>query len=131
ITPREAERLAPHFKPGDARAIGHVPSDGWLDPAKVAIGFATRAGELGARLLPFTPAVELIQSGGRVTGVRTKDGDISAPAVADAAGAWTARGATAAGIRVPPVPGRHQLFLAGPLEGAAPLQPIRRLPRRS
>ena len=36
-----ARRMAPHFEPGDARAIGHVPSDGWINPAGVAIGFAT------------------------------------------------------------------------------------------
>ena len=54
IDPAEAERLAPHFKPGATRRILHVPSDGWVDPARVAIGFATRAGELGAQLLPFT-----------------------------------------------------------------------------
>ena len=44
IDAAEAERLAPHFKPGAARRILHVPSDGWVDPARVAIGFATRAG---------------------------------------------------------------------------------------
>ncbi len=54
ISAQEAERLAPHFKPGPARAIGYVPSDGWLEPATVASGFAARAAELGARMLPFT-----------------------------------------------------------------------------
>ena len=48
--PPSAEQLAPHFKPGRARAIGYVPSDGWLDPAKVASGFIARATELGARM---------------------------------------------------------------------------------
>src|SRR5262245_45649664 len=32
VSAHEAERLAPHFKPGDARAIGHVPSDAWVNP---------------------------------------------------------------------------------------------------
>ncbi len=127
ITPGEAERLAPHFKPGAARAIGHVPSDGWLDPAKVAAGFVARAGELGARLLPFTPARDLLQSGGRVTAVVTSGGEISTPVVVDAAGAWTARVAAAAGITVPLVPVRHQLFVTEPIEGVTPLQPIVRL----
>ena len=30
IDAAEAERLAPHFKPGAARRILHVPSDGWV-----------------------------------------------------------------------------------------------------
>ncbi len=127
ITAAEAERLVPHFKPGAARAIAHVPSDGWLDPAKVATGFIARFAELGGRVMPFTPAQELRQAGGRVEGVATPRGDIAAPVVVDAAGAWTARVAAAAGIRVPLVPVRHQLFVTEPIAGVEPLQPIVRL----
>jgi glycine/D-amino acid oxidase-like deaminating enzyme len=127
VSPARAEQLAPHFKPGRARAIGYVPSDGWLDPAKVASGFIARATELGARMMPFTPARELLQVDGRVVGVATTRGDISAPVVVDAAGAWTARVAAAAGIVLPLVPVRHQLFITEPIPGVEPLQPVVRL----
>jgi len=127
IDAAEAERLAPHFKPGAARAILHVPSDGWVDPAKVAIGFATRAGELGARLLPFTAAQALLTAGGRAAGVATPRGEIRAPVVVDAAGGWAARVAAGAGIALPLVPVRHQLFVTEPIPGVEPLQPIVRL----
>jgi glycine/D-amino acid oxidase-like deaminating enzyme len=127
IDAAEAERLAPHFKPGDARRILYVPSDGWVDPARVAIGFATRAGELGARLLPFTPVQGLLSDGGRATGVVTPRGPIHAPVVVDAAGGWTARVAAGAGITLPLVPVRHQLFITEAIPGVAPLQPIVRL----
>ena len=123
----EAERRAPHFKPGPARLILHVPSDGWVDPAKVAIGFATRAGELGARLLPFTPVQGLLSEGGHATGVATTKGVIHAPVVVDAAGGWTARVAAGAGIALPLIPVRHQLFITEPIAGVEPLQPIVRL----
>jgi 4-methylaminobutanoate oxidase (formaldehyde-forming) len=127
IDAAEAERLAPHFKPGAARRILHVPSDGWVDPARVAIGFATRAGELGARLLPFTAVQGLLSEGGRATGVVTPRGPIHAPVVVDAAGGWTARVAAGAGIALPLIPVRHQLFITEPIPGVAPLQPIVRL----
>jgi 4-methylaminobutanoate oxidase (formaldehyde-forming) len=127
IDAREAERLAPHFRPGAARTILHVPSDGWLDPAKVAIGFATRAGELGARLLPFTAVEGLLSEGGRAAGVATGRGEIRAPVVVDAAGGWTARVAASAGIALPLIPVRHQLFVTEPITGVEPLQPIVRL----
>jgi glycine/D-amino acid oxidase-like deaminating enzyme len=123
----EAEGLAPHFKPGAARLILHVPSDGWLDPAKVAIGFAARAGELGVRLLPFTAVQGLLSDGGRATGVVTPRGEIHAPVVVDAAGGWTARVAAGAGITLPLIPVRHQLFITEPIAGVEPLQPIVRL----
>jgi 4-methylaminobutanoate oxidase (formaldehyde-forming) len=127
IDAAEAERLAPHFKPGAARRILHVPSDGWVDPARVAIGFATRAGELGARLLPFTPVQGLLAEGGRATGVTSGRGPIHAPVVVDAAGGWTARVAASAGITLPLLPVRHQLFITEAIQGVEPLQPIVRL----
>jgi glycine/D-amino acid oxidase-like deaminating enzyme len=127
IDATEAERLAPHFTAGAALRILHVPSDGWVDPAKVAVGFATRAGELGARLLPFTPVLALLSDGIRATGVVTPRGEIRAPVVVDAAGGWTARVAAGAGIALPLVPVRHQLFITEPIAGVEPLQPIVRL----
>ena len=52
-----------------------------MDPARVAIGFATRAGEVGAGLLPFTAAQGLLAEGGRAvdrTRGRIEDGDLTA-----------------------------------------------------
>jgi glycine/D-amino acid oxidase-like deaminating enzyme len=127
IPAEEAERLAPHFKAGPVRSIGYVPSDGWLEPATVASGFAARAAELGARMLPFTPVERLLHASGRVEGVVTARGEIAAPVVVDAAGAWTSRVAAAADITLPLVPVRHQLFITEPIAGVEPLQPIVRL----
>ncbi|HKZ05765.1 MAG TPA: FAD-binding oxidoreductase [Methylomirabilota bacterium] len=127
ISSAEAERLAPHFRAGAARAILHVPDDGWLDPARLAVGFAARAAELGARTRPFTRVTGLLAGGGRVAGVVTDRGEIRAPVVVDAAGAWAARVAAGAGLRVPLVPMRHQLLVTEPIPGVEPLQPIVRL----
>ena len=127
ISAREAERLAPHFAPGPARAIGYVPSDGWLEPATVATTFAARAADLGARTLPLTPVERLLHADGRVLGVITAAGEIRASVVVDAAGAWASRVAAAAGIALPLVPVRHQLFITEPIAGVEPLQPIVRL----
>jgi glycine/D-amino acid oxidase-like deaminating enzyme len=127
ISPAEAERLAPHFRAGAPRAILHVPDDGWLDPARLAVAFAARAAELGARAMPFTRVTGLRAEGGRVTGVATDRGEIHTPVVVDAAGAWTARVAAGAGLRVPLVPVRHQLLVTEPIAGVEPLQPIVRM----
>jgi glycine/D-amino acid oxidase-like deaminating enzyme len=127
VSAAEAERLAPHFRAGKPRGIAYVPGDGWLEPARVAIAFAERAAELGARAWPFTRVSGLIVEGDRVAGVETSRGAIRAPVVVDAAGAWTARVAAAAGLRLPLVPVRHQLFVTEPIPGVEPLQPIVRL----
>jgi glycine/D-amino acid oxidase-like deaminating enzyme len=127
VSAAEAERLAPWFKPGDARAIGYVPTDSYLEPSKLPIGFAQRAAELGARTLPFTRVSDLLRDDGRVVGVAGGRGEIRADAVVDAAGAWTPLVAARAGIRVPLVPVRHQLYVTEPIPGVEPLQPIVRL----
>jgi len=127
IPAADAHALAPHFEPGAARAVGHIPSDGWLDPAKVAVGFAARAAELGARLLPGTRVTGLLQANGKVTGVATGDVQIHAPVVVDAAGGWSRAVAARAGILLPLVAVRHQLYITQPIAGVAPLQPIVRL----
>src|SRR4030095_1013473 len=69
VTAAGRERLAPHFRAGAARIILHVPGDGWLDPARLAVGFAARAAELGARMAPFTRVEGLLNAGGGVGGV--------------------------------------------------------------
>jgi glycine/D-amino acid oxidase-like deaminating enzyme len=127
ISASEARALAPHFEPGAARLIGHIPSDGWLDPAKVAVGFAERAGELSARLLPHTRVTGLLRTNGRVKGVVTGAGEIHAPVVVDAAGGWARSVAASAGIALALVTVRHQLCITRPVPGVAPLQPIVRL----
>jgi 4-methylaminobutanoate oxidase (formaldehyde-forming) len=127
VSSAEAATLAPHFRSGAARAIGYVPSDGWLDPSKVAVGFAARAAELGARMLPFTRVTELLHVNGRVVGIATTAGEVHAPVVVDAAGAWTRAVAATAGIHLPLVPVRHQLYITQPIAGVVPLQPIVRL----
>jgi glycine/D-amino acid oxidase-like deaminating enzyme len=124
ISASVAERLAPWLVVGDARAILHVPSDGYLDPALLPIAYVQLAQGVGARVLPFTPVTGLLREGGRVVGVETGRGDIRADAVVDAAGAWAALVAAGAGIPLPLVPVRHQLYVTEPIPGVEAAQPV-------
>ena len=127
ISHAQAARLAPHFRPGRARSILYSPTEGWLDPDKLAPGYAARAAEAGAELRPNTAVTGLLRDEGQVVGVQTERGDIRAPVVVDAAGAWARLVAEVAGIRVPMVPTRHQLYITEPIPGVEPLQPIVRI----
>jgi len=127
ISAADAERLAPWFRPGEARAISYVPGDGYLEPSKLAIGLMQRAVELGARALPFTRVTDVLRQDGRATGVQTTRGELRADVVVDAAGAWTTLVADQVGIRVPLQPVRHQLYVTEPIRGVEPLQPVVRL----
>ncbi|MBA3451241.1 MAG: FAD-binding oxidoreductase, partial [Chloroflexia bacterium] len=83
----------------------------------------------GDTVLTGTPVTGLRREpgSGRVTGVTTGTGAISAPIVIDAAGAWTRQVAEEAGIRIPVVPMRHQLMITEPMPGVRNEQPICRV----
>jgi 4-methylaminobutanoate oxidase (formaldehyde-forming) len=127
ISHAEAARLAPHFQPGRARSILYCPEDAWLDPDRLAPALAAGAAEAGVELRPNSPVTGVLHEGGRVLGVQTAQGEIRAPVVVDAAGAWATLVAEVAGIRVPMLPTRHQLYITEPIEGVEPLQPIVRI----
>jgi glycine/D-amino acid oxidase-like deaminating enzyme len=127
ISAGQTQRLAPHFLPGPARAILYCPDDCWLDPHLLAPAYGARAVEAGVELRPNTALLEVLHQGGRVQGVRTSAGEIATPLVVDAAGAWARLVAEVAGLQVPLVPTRHQLYITEPLPGVEPLQPIVRL----
>lgn len=123
----EAERLAPHFRAGAARAILFSPEDGYFHPPLVARAFAEAAADLGVTVRPHTPVTAILHEQGRITGVRTPGGEIRCAAVLDAAGAWAALLGDEVGIRVPVIPTRHQLFITEPIPGIEPHHPIVRI----
>ncbi len=123
----EAERLAPHFRAGPARAILFSPEDGYFHPPLVATAFAAAAADLGVAVPPHTPVTAILHAQGRITGVRTPGGEIRCPEVLDAAGAWSALLGDEVGIRVPVIPTRHQLFITEPIPGIEPHHPIVRI----
>lgn len=57
---------------------------------------------------------QILRAGGRITGVRTSAGDISAPIVINAAGPYAEKVGKMAGVEVPVKPFRRQIFFTGP-----------------
>jgi glycine/D-amino acid oxidase-like deaminating enzyme len=127
ITPDEAHQLNPFLATQGVLAVLRIGDDLYFDPAQVAIGFVRGAEAHGATLVPQTTVTRVQIEDGRVVGVETDRGKIRTRVVVDAAGAWTRQVAEAAGIHVPIVPTRHQLFVTEPLEGARPDLPIVRV----
>lgn len=135
ISPAEARRLAPWFEPGEPRAIGYVPSDAYLEPSRLPLAYVQLAEAAGARVLPFTRVTGLLQAGGTVSGVASVGAngtaDLPADIVVDAAGGWARDVAALAGIRLPLVPVRHQLYITEPISGVEPLHPVVRFQEAS
>lgn len=124
----ELEALVPWARTEGVLAMWITPSDLFLEPRQVPQVYTAAARALGVTVLTETPVTGLIrEASGRVTGVETNKGAISAPIVIDAAGAWTRQVADEEGIRIPVVPMRHQLFITEPLPGVRNTQPICRV----
>jgi glycine cleavage system aminomethyltransferase T/glycine/D-amino acid oxidase-like deaminating enzyme len=91
----------------------HTPADGLAKAVRAAEAQAWRAQGRGARFMPHTDVVGVVEKGGRVTGVQTADGVIAADVVVCAAGFWGAQFAQRVGLVVPLVPMAHQYARTG------------------
>jgi glycine oxidase len=109
----EARRLEPCIS-REVRGALRFPQDVQVENRRLLAALSTAVEKLGVRLLTKTPVNSLIIEGGRVQGVETSSGQVYAPVVILAAGAWTSfltppdKGAPGAGIE--PVRGQMLCF---------------------
>ena len=127
VSHEEAHRLAPFLHPERAMAMWYTRTDLYLEPRDLPGAYIRAAARLGATILPETAVTALGTRNGAIERVVTTKGEIATPIVVDAAGAWTRIVADMAGIRVPIVPTRHQLYITQPLPGIMAEQPIVRV----
>jgi glycine oxidase len=122
LTRAEALALEPLLAPSIRGAL-LLPDLAQIRNHRAAPAFAAAAARRGATVLPRTSALGFVERAGRVVGVRTSGGDVSAGAVVLAAGAWSGQlGGTEPGT-VPPswrrtIPARGQMLLLAAAPGA-------------
>ena len=124
ITPKAAQDIVPALRVDDLIAAVWGPTDGMAGPAEVTNAFARRARELGARIVEGVDVTGIDVERGRVRGVRTSQGAISAPIVINAAGPVAARVGRLAGVDVAVHPRRRHIFFTEPfpeIPGPVPL----------
>jgi sarcosine oxidase subunit beta len=124
LTPDEIKRRWPYLNVDDLRGGTFCPEDGYADPYMAAMGFANTARRLGVRIEEQTRVTGLQIEGGRVQGVETTRGPISAPVVVDVAGAWGREVAQMAGFDLPVLPYRRQVFVTKPFDPIAKPVPM-------
>lgn len=121
VTPEEMREIEPRLRVDDFVVGCYEPEAGYADPAQTTNGLAAAARERGARFLEEVEVLEVLAENGRVTGVRTSQGEIQAPVVINAAGTWCDRVARMVGIEIPITVCRHKInFFARPSEVAGP-----------
>jgi sarcosine oxidase subunit beta len=86
------------------------PDTGVADPMATTYCFARSARDHGATIREGVTVTHILTRQGKVTGVRTVDGDIRVPIVVLAANVWSRSLAQAIGITLPVTPTRHPML---------------------
>jgi sarcosine oxidase subunit beta len=111
LSPEEIKHRWPYLNVDDLRGGTFCGQDGYADPYMAAMGFANAARRLGVRIEEQTRVTAIRVEEGRVRGVETTRGPVSAPVVVDVAGPWGGRVARMAGFNLPVEPYRRQVFM--------------------
>jgi sarcosine oxidase, subunit beta len=109
----------PQLRGDDIVGGSFCPTDGFVDPYSVMIGFMTWAADHGATLWKNADVIGITRSGGVDDGafeVATTRGAVSTRTVVNCAGAWSAPIAAMVGIDLPVEPLRRMLVPTEPFE---------------
>ena len=114
LATREIKERWPYLRTDDVLGGTFCAWDGYAGPSEVLSGFAGGAKRAGARIYEGAEATGILLKAGKVTGVQTKEGEISTPVVVNAAGPYASLIGEMAGVKVPVKPLRRQIFITSP-----------------
>lgn len=117
ISREDIVKILPQLRVDDVMGGTYCPTDGFVDPHSVMMGFMLKARERGVKLWLDTRVTGIEVDNGWVTAVTTTRGPVSTPIVVNAAGAWAAEVALMAGAELPVEPLRRQLVPTEPFDG--------------
>jgi glycine cleavage system aminomethyltransferase T/glycine/D-amino acid oxidase-like deaminating enzyme len=118
ISPGEVKRRVPLLRTDDVVAGFLTADEGRANPVDVTMSLAAGARLGGATLLEGVPITSFKIDRGRVTGVSTALGDVTAELVVICAGMWTRQLAALAGVSVPLQAAEHYYMVTEPFAGA-------------
>lgn len=109
ISADEAVRIMPQITSKDLYGAFYLPRDGHLDPYITTTTIAKHAKEMGVTILTGTRITGIsLDEKGTVKAVETTQGSIRTENVVIAAGIWSPRIASMAGLHIPSTPVDHQ-----------------------
>ncbi len=111
----EIRRRLPMMRLDDISAGAFNADDGIVDPNGVVMGYINAARRLGVTALNDVSVTGINIEGGKVIGVETSTGKVSAPVVVNCAGPWAGLIGTMAGVEIPITPIRRQMLTTTPL----------------
>jgi sarcosine oxidase subunit beta len=119
VTREEIVAVVPQLRADDILGGSFCPTDGFVDPYSVMVGFTTKACEQGATLWRSTEVTAIQRNCSGITGVETTRGPVSTRVVVNAAGPWAASAAALVGVELPVEPMRRMLIPTEPFDGVS------------
>jgi glycine cleavage system T protein len=126
ISPAEAQALHPLINVDDVVGAVFLPKDGQINPADVTQALAKGARMAGVGVFENIKVTAITKKDGRVTGVRTDQGDIDCDVVVNCAGMWGLEVGAMAGVDIPLHACEHFYVVTEPIDGAATTLPVLR-----
>jgi sarcosine oxidase, subunit beta len=119
VSTAEIVDVLPQVRSDDILGGSFCPTDGFVDPYSAMTGFIKRAAENGATVWKSAEVTGILKNGRHVSGVITQRGEVSAPIVVNAAGAWAAKIAKMADVDLLVTPLRRMLIPTEPFDGVS------------
>jgi sarcosine oxidase subunit beta len=112
----EVRKRLPLMNFEDALAGTFNQKDGTVDPNSVVMGYISAAQKMGAKVFTGAEVSGITISGDQVQEVQTTSGGIKTRMILNAAGPWSSQIGDMAGIKLPVIPLRRQMFTTNPLK---------------
>lgn len=112
----EVRARLPLMKFEDAIAGTFNQKDGIVDPNSVVAGYISAAQKMGVKTLTRVEVTGICVRGDEVEAVKTTQGTIQTRLLLNTAGPWAGLIGEMAGVQIPVVPMRRQMFTTNPLK---------------
>jgi len=115
LTPEETREIVPALNIHNLLGATYCPTDGVIDSYSVVQGYASAAKSFGVRIYTGIEAFSIKTTrDNQVQGVLTNEGEIEAPVVVNAAGAYANQVGETVGLAIPVHPHKQHTFFTSP-----------------
>ncbi len=124
ISPQEIKDLFPLARVDDLLAGFYVKEDGRVNPVDGTMALAKGARNQGVNIIEGVSATGVIKKNGRVAGVKTSHGDMTADVVVNCAGMWARQIGEVDGINIPNQAAEHYYLITEEIDDIPKNMPI-------
>jgi glycine/D-amino acid oxidase-like deaminating enzyme len=127
--PEQIRKILPDLTLEGVLGAAYSPDDGFFDATMISNTLASMARAKGARILTGTEVLDVTLSGNKLTGVDTNEGHFDLDVLIDSSGPWAPFTGKMAGLDVPIIHTKAEVFILEPSESLGYPFPVLKYPR--